>query len=105
MFGTGLCQPLNDRHQEGSGAASRLDDHRDPQVLNSPVAGQIQNQFDHPAAGEDLTVRSIRIDGPTRHRPGSLHQLGLTVPSHRHHPVPLKLHERHFTNGHPRDAV
>ena len=105
MSRTGLRQPLSDRHQEGSGAARRLDDHRSPQVISCPVASQVQNQIDHPAAREHLTVRSIWIDGPSRHRPGSLHQLGLAVPRHRHHPVSLKLHKCHFTEGHPKDAV
>ena len=102
---TGLRQPLNDRPQEGPGAARRLHDHRSPQVVSSPVASQVQNQIDHPAAREHLTVRSVRIDGPSRHRAGSLHQLRLTVPGHRHHPVPLKLHKCHFTDGHPKDAM
>ena len=95
---TGLRQPLSDRHKEGSGAARRLHDHRSPQVLSCPVASEVQNQVDHPAAREHLTSRSIWIDGPTRHRPSSLHQLRLTVPGHRA-PVSLKLHKCHFMSG------
>ena len=102
---TGLRQPLSDRYKEGSGAARRLHDHRSPQVLSCPVASEVQNQIDHPAAREHLTVRSIWIDGPSRHRPGSLHQLRLTVPGHRYAPASLKLHKCHFTEGHPKDAM
>lgn len=51
-----LNQPLNDRAKESAGTAGWLDQMQGAEVSVGSVSAKVQEHFDYPSAGEDLTV-------------------------------------------------
>ena len=62
MLAAGLDESLDHGHQERSCAAGRLDRHHRGEVSVGREAGQVEDQFDDPTAGEDLAMLAGLVD-------------------------------------------
>ena len=72
MRPAGCAHPFCDGTEKGAGSASRFDNSQFVKRTVRRITHQIEDEFDHPAASEDLSVFRCVIDiEPTRHASGS----------------------------------